>query len=114
LDHSAILNVLQAEGFAKVHSTQKLSEFRQGNESVYVKSSGTDHPLVIHGKHGTNVPGLSRMRGVERRKSASKAYHNSNMRSFDLRQNTGKKPTRYGFDFGFGDALALRTFLGAL
>jgi hypothetical protein len=109
-----IATELEAEGFTKVHSTKKLLEYRRGNESVYLKESGTDHPLVIHGRHGPTVAALTRMPGVTRAKPVSKAYHNSNMRSFDLRRNTGKKPTRYGFDFGFNDASALRSFLQSL
>jgi hypothetical protein len=114
LDQSAIAKALRAEGFAKVHSTQKLTEYRRGNESIYVKASGTDRPLIIHGRHAPKVPALSSIPGVERVKSASQPYHNSNMRSFDLRQNTGKKPTRYGFDFGFSNSHALRNFLQSL
>jgi hypothetical protein len=114
LDQSAIAKALEAEGFGKVHSTKKLIEYRRGNESIYMKASGTDRPLIIHGRHAPNVAALSSIPGVERAKPASVAYHNSNMRSFDLRQNTGKKPTRYGFDFGFRNAGALKAFLSTL
>lgn len=114
LNQTAMEGVLQTEGFLRVHSTKKLSEYRRGSESVYLKHSGTSHPLVVHGRHAQNVTSLAAAPGVERTKSSTKPYHNSNMRSFDLRQNTGKKSIRYGFDFGFGHIGAMRNFLQSL
>jgi hypothetical protein len=114
LDRNAIIQVLQSEGFALFHATKKLSEYRRASESIYLKNAGTDHPVVIHGRYAPRIAALSSMGGVQRTKAVSKAYHNSNMRSFDLRQNTGRKPTRYGFDFGFTDVAGMRMFLGSL
>ncbi|VVT12639.1 hypothetical protein [Erythrobacter sp. EC-HK427] len=114
MDKSAIESGLVLAGFVKVHATKKLIEYRQKSEAVYVKVGGTDHPLVIHGRHGPSIAKLAGMQGVRRAKPLSKPYHNSNMRSFDLRQNTGKKATRYGFDFGFDSPSALQSFLMSL
>lgn len=114
MDIRAIRDVLQTEGFIKVHATKKLEEFRRGSVSVYLKVQGTDHPLVVHGRHGANLPHLTAIHGVRRNKPATKPYHNSNMRSFETRQNTGKKVTRFGFDFGFESKAALEHFLKVL
>lgn len=108
------MRVLTSEGFTLVHETKKLLEYRRGNESVYLKNKGTDHPLVIHGRHAPRIGALASESGVRRTKAATKAYHNSNMRSFDLRQNAGRKPTRYGFDFGFTNAAGLASLLRAI
>lgn len=108
------MKVLLAEGFSKHHETKKLVEYRRKSEAVYLKAGGTDHPLIIHGKHGSSIANLVAISGVNRTKPSSKPYHNSNMRSFDLRQNTGKKPTRFGFDFGFDSPSALKDFLASL
>ena len=114
MDQAAIEKVLLAEGFAKHHETKKLIEYRRKSEAVYLKASGTDHPLIIHGKHAPSIANLAAISGVNRTKPSSKPYHNSNMSSFDLRQNTGTKPTRFGFDFGFDSPSALGAFLAAL
>lgn len=105
---------LRTEGFVKVHETTKVFQFRRGNETVYVKAVGTSLPLVIGGWHAGRIASLVMLPGVLRHKSSADPYHNANMRAFGERVNRGKKPTRFGYDFGFEDEPALAQFLRAL
>lgn len=114
MEKSQIERVLISEGYVRSRETDKLQEYVKGYESVYLKKNSDSHPLVIHGRHAPSMSKLTSLADVTREKSSVKAYHNSNMRSFDLRMNTGKKPTRYGFDFDFLSEKGLRSLLSAL
>ena len=114
MDKSQIQRILSSEGFSCTHETEKLAEFTKGVEVVYLKKVSSSHPMVLHGKHASRVGVLTSIGGVVRTKPQKSPYHNSNMRHFDLRNNTGKKPTRYGFDFDFSSESGLRSLLSRL
>jgi hypothetical protein len=114
IDRTTILACLRKAGFSQLHETSKLLQFRSGNEVVYVKKAGTDHPLVIHGKHASKLKNFLSLPGVFRQKANVEPYHNAHMRAFDARQNRGMKPTRYGFDLGFESEQSLRDLLAKL
>ena len=114
MDRDQISKTLLAEGFVLRHETSKVALYQSGTTDVYLKQSGTDRPLVIHGRHGPNVPALLAISGVRREKPSTKPYHNIHMTRFDLRLNRGKTPTRFGFDFGFDDGVALKAFIGRI
>lgn len=114
MERKDIERTLAAEGFTCSHRTDKLAEYVKGRESVYLKLLSGTHLLIIHGRYAPRICALSALNGVVRKKPVTEAYHNSNMRHFELRQNTGKKPTRYGFDFDFTSEIGLRSLLSAL
>lgn len=114
IDPNEVLAGLVRAGFRQVGTSSKVSRYERGGETVYLKIKGTEHPLVVHGKHGSKLPILLAIPGVTRNKPSSAPYHNSNMRAFDERKNTGQRRTRYGFDFGFRDVAALADFLSAI
>lgn len=114
LDPNSIAIALTRAGYAKVHETSKVEEFRLGTHSLYLKRAGTDHPLVIHGKYASILLQLTQIPGSIRTKASTSPYHNANMRSFDQRLNRGQKPTCYGYDFGFRDLVSLQAFLAKL
>ena len=114
LDRCSIVNGLSKAGFRKVHETTKVEEYRRGSNWIYLKVRGTDHPLVIHGRYASDLSQFAAIPGVVRSKASSTPYHNANMRSFEERLNRGLKPTRFGYDFGFSNTLALDAFLRKL
>lgn len=114
LDSNKVSIGLIRAGFRQTGATTKLLQFERASQTVYVKVRGTDRPLVIHGKYGSHLSALLSISGVSRTKPSSTPYHNSNMRSFDERLNSGQRMTRYGYDFGFSDSAALANFLDAL
>jgi hypothetical protein len=101
-------------GYAEDHRTLKVIAFQKDDKTVYLKRISTSHPLVIHSKHASKIPDLLGLSGVVRTKSTADPYHNANMRSFDLRQNRGAKPTRYGYDFNIRDEKSLANLLNKI
>ena len=111
MDNREIEQVLLSEGYSSRHETSKVSLFRKGTSNIYLKQAGTDRPLIVHGRYEPRVAEFEQIPGVLRQKPATAAYHNIHMSQFDLRMNRGRTPTRYGYDFGFETAAALRAFL---
>ncbi len=106
---------LPQQGFEIVSENSKTIHFYSGEHKadVYVKVDTKTQPLVVHPDHQNIFSRLSSILGVIGSQPMT-FYHNSTMRAFPERMNTGQKPTKYGLAFGFKTQQALAEFLDLL
>ncbi|ENT8436836.1 HNH endonuclease [Pseudomonas sp. GD04087] len=79
---------------------------------VFVKQSASETPLVLHPKYEEHLSSWLSIQGVE--KGQAPYYHNSNLRGFPKRRNTGATDISYGIDLGFLGLGALDEFIRQL
>lgn len=87
------------------------------SEPLFVKQSQSLNarvkaPLVLHPKFAALLPTLLAIAGVEQGDGGY--YHNSNLRGFPKRINTGVTEVAYGVDLGFQHSGALAQVLEQL
>lgn len=115
-----VLTVLERHGFTRPkHSGLKVIRLQHPKlpEPLYVKQSSSIHarlqtPLVLHPDYEGRLPGLLAIAGVER--GLARYYHNSNLRGFPKRRNSGATDIAYGVDLGFRHMRALEQLLASL
>ncbi|MDA3186782.1 HNH endonuclease [Pseudomonas aeruginosa] len=79
---------------------------------VFVKQSASETPLVLHPKYEEQLSSWLSIQGVERGQTTY--YHNSNLRGFPKRRNTGATDISYGIDLGFLGSGALEELIRKL
>ncbi len=113
LTSDAVSEQLEQAGFAIERRGVKVWRASRGELVLYVKRDSGRCVLVIGPNFEGTLTRLKTLDGVERRNRAF-FYHNSTMRSFPQRLNTGRAPIPYGFDFDFRSVRALKKFLAEL
>lgn len=99
---SRIVGHLEAAGYRKVASTQRLYGMRKGPAVIYVKRQSRSLAIIVHPEFEADYSRLVSLPGVSGR-STFDYYHDSNMRLLPERRHTGKGLTRYGLDFNVSD-----------
>lgn len=115
LNKDQISAFLLQRGFY-IESENSKTVLFQSNETqtdVYIKVETKTQPLVIHPENETQFSRLCSIDGVVCN-TPMRFYHNSTMRAFPERWNTGAQPTKYGLAFGFVSNSALDEFFGHL
>lgn len=107
-----IIAGLETYGFIKRTENSKTIGYSNAEQTVYVKQENKRQPLILHPDNQNRFTRLSAIVGVTA-EHPLKFYHNSTMRAFPERLNTGKKPTKYGLAFGFDDPSAFRIFMSS-
>lgn len=104
---------LEAYGFIKRTENSKTIGYSNAEQTVYVKRENKRQPLILHPENQNRFTTLSAIAGVIVEKPL-RFYHNSTMRAFPERLNTGAKPTKYGLAFGFSDPPTFQIFMSNL
>lgn len=115
-----VITELQQRGFqCPAQSGLKVLRFEHPRlpEPLFVKQSQSLNarvkaPLVLHPRFEAQLPALLTIAGVEQ--GDSRYYHNSNLRGFPKRINTGATEVTYGVDLGFQHHAALAHVLEQL
>jgi putative restriction endonuclease len=113
LDSAATVGALVKLGFIQTDKNTKTIKFKNEHLTVFVKVKTLRQPLVIHPENQVRFGELEAIRGVVA-DLPMRFYHNSTMRAFPSRLNTGKSETKYGIAFGFDDERSLRDFVQTL
>lgn len=113
LDTSTIIHTLEENGFRQTDQNTKTLKFESDNVLVYVKAKTQKQPLVVHPDNQIIWEKLKSVAGTHT-DLPFQYYHNSTMRSFPQRLNTGQEPTKYGIAFGFDSTRSLLQFLQIL
>lgn len=83
LTGARLVTGLEALGFLRRHTTQKLSQFRRGNVIIYVKRETEVRPLVVHPQFLDIISELRSLPGVDLQYPA-RTYINSNLAQFPV------------------------------
>jgi hypothetical protein len=110
IDDTQLLLHLLKRGFLENGRNSKTIAVKNGSIIAYVKVDTRRLPLVVHPSNSEIFTQLCALAGVSA-ETHIVYYHNSTMRAFPDRLNTGKEPTKYGIAFGFDSLDALDLFL---
>lgn len=116
LKYSEIQRLMVKEGFKPVSETDKQIALQSVSfeHPIYLNKTagGSPSTIVLHPQFDSSRSKLLATPGVM--SNGKYWYHNSNMRLFPKRMNTGKTPISFGIPIGIESEQALDDLLGAM